>query len=485
MVTTVFKESRTVDVLFVNPPSPDGLTYIRDIDRSGRYSRENTIWPQANLAYLAAALDDRYKVDIIDCIAEKMSWPEFESLVLKKKPKYIVTNVISSIVSNDMYVADVGKKMGAQTIAIGPHVTALPDETLRDSPKLDYLILGEAEESLRELIDSLEDGTDLKRVKGIGFRSENGSAVITEKRPPIENLDDLPYPRHDLLPLDRYNLPLIGKRYTFVMTSRGCPFNCTFCRSPVMWGKKVRKRSPDNIIGELKVLKNLGVKNIIFHSDTFTLDKNWTIELCRKMVDEQLEMRWMANSRANTIDKEMLQWMKKAGCWMVAYGFESGSQKILDNVKKEITLDQIKKAAQWTKDAGIGVWGYFIIGLPGETKETIDETIRLAKELPLDLVNFAVGAPYPGTGFFEYVEKNGYLLSKNWEDFDQNYSAIVSYENLQATEITAGIQKAYREYYLRPTVFAKFLGTIKSFHDLKVLFATGYKHLRMMYGYDR
>lgn len=479
------EKGSTAEILFVNPPSPDGRTYIRDIDRSGRYSREDTIWPQANLAYLAAVVDSQHSVDLIDCIAERMSWNDFESLVSRKKPKYIVTNAISSIIENDMRIAEIARKFQALSIAIGPHVTALPSETLLEYPGLDFLIRGEAEESLEELIFTLENGGDLNNVRGIGFRSEEGVVIVTEPRPPIENLDSLPYPRHDLLPMDRYRLPLIGNRYTFVMASRGCPFNCIFCRSPVMWGKKVRKRSPENIIGELKLLAGMNVTNIIFHSDTFTLDRKWTIELCKRIIDESLPIRWMTNSRANTVDREMLAWMKKAGCWMIAYGFESGSQQILNNVKKEITIDQIKNAANLTKEVGIKIWGYFILGLPGETKDTIDETIRLSKDLPLDLVNFAVGAPYPGTEFFEYVDTHGYLNSKNWEDFDQNYSAIVRYENISPEEITDGIRRAYRQYYLRPRQILKFLGSIRSFHDLKVISSTGFKHLKMMYGYDR
>jgi len=472
-------------VLFVNPPSPDGSIYIRDIDRSGRYTRENTIWPQANLAYLAAVMSDAYEVDLIDCIAERIDWSDFEEYIRAGKPRFIVTNVISSILSNDLKVADIGQAIGARTIAIGPHVTALPEETLREYPNLDFVIMGEAEASLRELVDLVKDDRSLDGVKGIGFRYEDGTVKVNEARPEIENLDDLPNPRHDLLPLDKYQLPFIGKRYTFVMTSRGCPYNCTFCRSPVMWGRKFRQRSPDSIIGELKELKKLGVNSIIFHSDTFTLDKKWLLEFCQKMVQENLGIRWLTNSRADTVDEEMLHWMKRAGCWMIAYGFESGSQEVLDNVKKGITIQQIKGAARWTKDAGIKSWGYFIIGLPGETKETIEATIKLSKELPLYNANFAVGAPYPGTDFYKLVSENGWLLSDSWEDFDQNYSAIVSYDTLSSDEIIAGIRKAYRAWYLRPKQLLKFAFALRSFKDVKDLVDTGIKHIRMMYGRAR
>jgi len=252
-----------------------------------------------------------------------------------------------------------------------------------------------------------------------------------------------------------------------------------------MWGKKVRKRSPENIIGEIKTLVSMNVTNIIFHSDTFTLDKKWTIELCKRIIEESLPIRWMTNSRANTIDKEILSWMKKAGCWMIAYGFESGSQQILNNVKKEITIEQIRAAARLTREAGIGIWGYFIIGLPGENGDTVNQTIQLAKELNLDLVNFAVGSPYPGTEFFSMAKVNNWLISEDWEKFDQNYSAVVSYDSFTADDIIKSVRRAYREYYLTPRQCIKFIGKVRSIHDLNIMFKTGFKHLKMMYGYDK
>jgi len=252
-----------------------------------------------------------------------------------------------------------------------------------------------------------------------------------------------------------------------------------------MWGKKVRKRSPQNIIGELKELKLLGIDNIIFHSDTFTLDKKWTLDLCQRIIDEKLRIRWIANSRANTIDKEMLSMMKKAGCWMIAYGFESGSQEILDLAKKEITIDQIRNAAKWTDEAGIKIWGYFIIGLPGETKETIDQTIHLAKELPLYIANFAIGAPYPGTEFFRMAKANNWLVSEEWEKFDQNYSAVVNYESCSSEDIVNGVRRSYKEYYLNPMTGIRIMLSVRSLKDINGLCKTGFKHIKMIYGYDK
>ena len=269
------------------------------------------------------------------------------------------------------------------------------------------------------------------------------------------------------------------------MTSRGCPFSCTYCRSPIMWGRKLRKRSPDSVIGELKELKKINVNSIIFHADTFTVDRKWVLELCKKMVEEDLGIRWTTNSRADTVDPEMLRWMKLAGCWMIAYGFESGSQEVLDAVKKDLTIQQIKNAARWTHEAGIKNWGYFVIGLPGETKESIKETIRLAKELPLYGVNFSVGTPYPGTEFYKQASEQGWLTSTDWVDYDQNYSAVVSYDNLSSDEIIEGVRKAYKAWYLRPRQLINYILAVRSIRDIRYLLDTGFNHLRMIYGRER
>jgi radical SAM superfamily enzyme YgiQ (UPF0313 family) len=466
-------------IFFINPPAPQkNMVVIRDLDRSGRQSMEKTIWPQTSLAYLATIVKDSFEVKVIDCIAEKIYWNEFEEIIKKEKPKYILTNVISSTLTNDLRVAEIGQRIGAVTIAVGPHVTALPKESLRNFPALDYLILGEAEETLKELVNFLEVDKDrdrLENIRGIAFR-QNKDIVVTKRRPLIKNLDNLPIPLHQLLPIDKYNLPFIGKGYTFVTTSRGCPYQCIFCRSPIIWHRIVRSRSVKSILKELELLKKLKIKNFLVHSDVFTVNKEIAIELCQAMINQGLKFKWICNSRVDTVDKELLSWMKKAGCWMINYGIESGSQKVLDQAKKGITLSQIKKAVYLTKEVGIKVWGYFMIGLPGENQATVRKTIKLAKELPLDLANFAVAAPYPGTEFYELVKRNGWLVSANWEDFDQNYSPIVNYPQMSNQEICRAMKKAYLVWYLRPSAICKLISGIKNWNDFKAILQIAFSH---------
>ncbi|MCX6796615.1 MAG: radical SAM protein, partial [Candidatus Falkowbacteria bacterium] len=451
-----------VDILFINPPSPDRYIYIRDINRSGRRSKEREIWPQTSLAYLAAMVREKYSVGLIDCIAEEMDWVSFKDYLLQRKPRYIAFNIISSIITNDIYTAYLAKTIGAITIGLGPHVTELPMETLKRYPPLDLIIRNEAEATILELIDCCEHSGDLSQVRGVAWRKGLNEFQVNPDRPFIEDLDVLPIPAHDLLPIKKYRLPIVGNNFTFILTGRGCPFQCSFCRQMIMWKYNVRLRSAESIFQEMEYLsKKLGVNNYLFHSDTFTINRNIVIELCKKIVNAKLPIRWMCNGRVDTIDEEMLQWMKKAGCYMIAYGLESGSQKILDAVEKGFNISQSVEAVKLTKKNGIKVWGYFVIGLPGENKETINETIKFSKSLPLDYVNFSIGTPYPGTRFYNQAKENRWLKSDNCEDFDQNYSAIVDYPNFSSKDIEKAATTT-AEYFQNTDQVATALGLIKS-----------------------
>lgn len=474
------EDNAKIDFLFVNPPSPDGSIIIRDFNRSGRTSRERIIWPQISLAYLAAMVPKGKKIKILDCIAERTGWDKFEEFIYKTKPSFVISHVITSTASNDFKVFKIAKKVGATTMSMGPHVTELYKESLKKYPGLDIIVMGEPEITFKELVKSLLNSKkplNLKNIKGLAFK-KNGKVIVTKKRPFIKNLDDLPIPKHDLLPIDKYVYPFITSNLTFVMANRGCPYYCVFCRQPIMWKRKVRTRSAENMIKELKFLKKLGVNNFIFHSDTFTIQKDIVIKLCKIMVNEKLNMKWGCNSRTDTIDEEMLGWMKKAGCWMIAYGIESGSDKILKRNKKGATVADAIKAVNITHRFGIKVYGYFIIGLLGETRETAEETINLAKKLPLTFAMFHTASPYPGTEFSKVALKKGFIKKGRWERINQGSCSSVSYPNLSSKEITKLITKAYLSFYLRPSAAFKILSSIRNFGDVAHLFRLMINHLK-------
>jgi len=493
-----------VDILFVNPPAPDGGIWIRSQHRVGRRSREGMIWPQVSLAQLAALFPD-YRVEVVDGIPLRMDWADFERLLEEKRPRYYVTQVTAPTLRNDMYGTFLARSMGATTIAFGTHVTPIPRETMRAFPSLDFVLRGEPELTLRELIDTLERGrgsaaglpqrevdsqeswwpgvgplfearlhklfTDadpdwrppwldlkpqalkpetLRRIKGLVWR-DGDEIVVNQDRPFIRDLDDLPLPRHDLLPLEKYRAPLVRGPYAFVVTSRGCPGGCRFCIKHVSYGRSVRFRSPENILAELELLADLGVRSVHMYADLFTVSREQVVGLCELILERGLRLRWTCNSRVDFVDPEMLRLMGRAGCWMISWGIESGSEEVLRRARKGISLEQVERALRWAHQAGIRNWGYFIIGLPGETEETIRQTIRFAKRLPLDLALFHIAAPYPGSPlFFEVVERGWFRPGTRWEQVDMDRSTVLDYPHLRAEELERWARRAFRAWALRP-----------------------------------
>jgi radical SAM superfamily enzyme YgiQ (UPF0313 family) len=455
-----------VDVLFVNPPSPDGFVYIRDINRHGRSSWERMIWPQTNLAILAATVGEiGLQADIVDCIAEQIDWDGYREILRKTKPRYCFANLISVTYGNDVAALAEAKAIsGAMTVAMGPHITANPEISVEESKDIDFVIRHEAEPTLAELLSLFEanpkpDLAELSKVAGLCFVPRRicgegeDSAVLTAKRVYLPDLDKLPRARHDLLPLEKYWAPFLGN-YTFIETSRGCPYRCTFCRQGVFYEWKFRTRSGKSLADEALHLSSLGVKNILFHADTFTADSQMVEDLCDRLIAAGSPIRWACNSHAKNLNgkPELIEKMKAAGCWMIAIGIESGDDQILKNIKKSSTVSLVKSTVLDIHAAGIQVWGYFVIGFPGETPETIEKTIQFSKSLPLTIAKFDIGAPYPGTEFYDFVTKNGFLNLDSYEEFDQNASAVVSYPGLSSRQIKAGVRRATREFYLQPRI---------------------------------
>lgn len=503
--TQAERGAEMVDVLLVNPPAPDGGIWIRSQHRVGRRSRENMIWPQMELATFAACLMPEYKVEIVDAIATRMGWDEFEALLEKKRPKYYLTQVTAPTLTNDMTGVFLAKAKGAKTIAFGTHVTPNSVNTMQAYPALDYIVRGEPELTVRELIDALDGQTaqneamadlmkktdpiwqpisaeavtagDLSAIRGLAYR-HHGEIKITPDRNFIPNLDDLPLPRHDLLPLDNYRMPLIKGPYSFVVPSRGCPAGCKYCIKHVSYNYSVRLRSTENIMQELWSLKKVGINNVMMYADLFTVNREQVMSLCQAMIDEKIEMQWMCNSRTDYVDEEMLQQMAKAGCHMISWGIESGSPDVLKRARKGTDPTKAERALRWAKEAGIKNFGYFIIGLPGETLDTIQETIAFSKTLPLNVAIFHIAAPYPGTPFFYEVVENGWFRpGTNWEQVDMDKSTVLDYGNLTAEELNYWQKRATREWTFRPGPIITILKGLNTWAGFKSAVSAGWQTL--------
>ncbi len=498
-----------VDILFVNPPSPDGDIWIRSQHRVGRRSRENMIWGQVSLAQLAAVMHPDYKVAVIDAIAERMSWPDFEKKLREYKPRFYVTQMTAPTLTNDNYGCFLAKSIGAITIAFGTHVTPLAVETMRPHPSLDLVLRGEPEVTLREVVDTINghtefsEGTlklykscdpewepkkaerlpnsdyyDLSHVKGLVWR--RGLEIVRNvDRNFIPNLDDLPLPMHHLLPLDKYRTAVLNGSYQFIVTSRGCTAGCVYCIKHVSYQAGLRLRSPENVVAEIEMLVGLGVKNIHMYADLFTANRDQVMGICQLIIDRGIKIGFTANSRVDYVDKEMLQMMAKAGCTVLSWGIESANEEILKKARKGTIPARAAQSVKWSHEAGIRNLGYFIVGLPGETRETIQETIDFSKTLPLDLAIFHIAAPYPGTPFFFMVmENNWFKPGTRWEQVDMDQSTVLQYSNLSAEDLESEARRAMREWMFRPGPVITYLKSLRNIGALRSAINVGMQQVK-------
>ena len=336
-------------------------------------------------------------------------------------------------------------------MAGGAHSSALPEEILAQ-PDIDAAVIGEGELTMAELVDTIQMGTmDFDRIKGLGFK-RGGRIILNPNREFIPDLDTLPMPYWRGLAKGKYILLPTGfkhqTKYFSILTARGCPFNCNFCGSGVVFKRFYRSRSPENIFQEIRWLyNNHGARYIHFVDDTFTIKKANVIGLCRMLIDAGIKITWQCNGRADTIDLEMLEFMKKAGCNLISYGVESGDPQILEGIGKNITLDDVSRAVADTKKTGILSHTYFMVGNLGETWSSVNRTIRFIEELDADSVSCAIIVPFPGTDIYRIAKERGWLkTTSSWERYNTTPHHTGYYLPVMRTEFMSQ-QELLRAYY--------------------------------------
>jgi radical SAM superfamily enzyme YgiQ (UPF0313 family) len=400
------------------------------------------------LAYLASVLRDRHDVKVLDANVLGYSLDDVRRELKEFYPDVVGITSVTPSIYQAYQVAKIAKDVreDCKVVVGGPHATFLPDQTLKECRYIDIIVRSEGEETIRELAEAFEKG-GWERVKGITFRK--GDCIVSnDLRPLIKDIDEIPFPSWDLLPMDKYQF--CGQRYAFMLTSRGCPFNCSFCASSRLFGGFWRGRSPENVVEEIRILhEKFGIRNIEFADDTFTLNQKRVERICEEIVGEGLDISWGASSRVDTLSRGLVEKMRKAGCWIIFLGIESGSQKILDAVGKRITIEQARRAVKIVKEAGIQVLGSFIIGFLQDTMETINETIRFAKTLNLDYAEFSILTPYPGTPIYEHAKKNNLLLTEDWSKYT-GLEPIIKIEGVSSSKLKSLLQRAYLTFYLTP-----------------------------------
>ncbi|MFP4678847.1 MAG: B12-binding domain-containing radical SAM protein [Chitinispirillaceae bacterium] len=450
-------------ILALNPPF---LPKFSRESRSPAVAKSGTLYYPMWLAYATGYLEKAgNEVMLIDAPAAEYTLEQVLESAREFKPDMVVLDTSTPSIYSDVETAIAFKETFPDlfVVMVGVHVSALPSETLELSPKIDAVAFGEYDETLVDLAGKLSSGRKdretLCTVPGLVFRSSDGSVHRNEPRPFMENLDDIPFVSRvyrDFLDIQPYFYGHSRHPLVVMVTGRGCPFQCTYCVVPqTLQGHKYRKRSIESIVQEfIYVRENFPeVKEIMIEDDTLTADRKRCRELSEALVATGAnKIPWSANSRAD-VDLDTMRLMRKAGCRLFCVGFESGEQAILDNIKKSISLDKISDFMSNASKAGIMVHGCFMVGNRGETRETLEKTLRFAKQLNPDTAQFYPIMVYPGTSDYEYFEKKGWIVSddfRKWLTEDGLHSSVVSNPDLTYEELVNFCDRARREFYLRP-----------------------------------
>lgn len=453
-------------VLLVNPPAAEKKRLIRE----GRCTQESsiwtTLWPPLTLATIAALLEKNgHELRVMDCAASGMDTGQLLDEVIVFGPSLIILSTATASIESDLALIGEAKKAldGRVVIAaLGTHVSVLAKECLAQGPALDCVIRNEPELTSLEITSAIALKKSFAGILGLSFRDASGEIVHNPDRPFIKDLDELPMPAWHLIDRNLYRLPLKGRPFVMINPARGCPYSCTFCTSNIYYGTKLRARSIGSVLKELSYIKNnFKIEDVFFWSDTYTLNKEYVKDLCSEIIKSKLNISWVANSRVDTIDTATLRLMKDAGCWMISFGIESGSQEVLDMAKKGANIQQAADAVRMAREAGLLVAGHFIFGLPGETENTIKATIGFMNRLDLDLAQVYSAVPYPGTELHHMAERSGWIKDAEWGNFRQN-SALMELPTIQTEEVQRWVKKAVRTFYLSPKSAGRFMRLMRA-----------------------
>jgi len=449
------------NILFVNAPSCFA-SYA-----GTRVNAVVQVYPLLSHATLAAvAQKEKRNVEILD-LGMILNWKKaLDDKLRSFKPDMVCMSVTTPLFNE---VADISfmlrQQLGPDVLLAtgGPHATALPFETLNNSA-FDVLIAGEGEEAFRRiLIGDSYDG-----IPGVYYK-EGETVRFTEGYSYVKNLDDLPFPAFDLYDMTKYKCPRILNRVspmTNFMTSRGCVFRCSFCNKNI-FGNRIRYKSPEKVIDEIRYMLKAGIREIRFIDDMFTTDMDRAKTICELIIKNNLKFPWTlsAGIRVDRVDLEFLKLAKRAGLYQVAFGFESGDQASLDSIDKGIKVEQGIKAMELVRQSGLESVGFFMLGLPADTEESIHKTFALAKKLSPTYAKVTVVIPFPGTRLFDQYEKEGRIKSRDWPLYNLHSVAdIYEHPHLSSETLDKYYNRFYYEYYLRPGYLAKtFIRTLKDF----------------------
>ncbi|MFH0948009.1 MAG: radical SAM protein [Elusimicrobiota bacterium] len=453
-------------ILMLNPP------FGMDFCRSARWAAKSRgrVQRHPDWMLIATAVLEKagHSVKFIDASALNLTKEETKKIMTDFRPELLVCHTTTPSIYNDISYAKLGKEIsGCKTVLVGPHVSVLVENTFELAEgKIDIIARGEYEYTLRDIAS----GKPLEAIEGISF-IKNNKIINNPDRPPLD-VNELPFPAWHHIKPEWYKDA--GKRFPFLtlLSGRGCFGQCTFCRdTPIMYGRKLRFRDPKLVVDEIEYDFKLFpyLREIMFETDTFTASPSHVQGVCEEILKRNLKITWSCNTRVD-LNLDLLPLMKKAGCRMLMIGFEFGTQETLDAVKKGITLEQSRKFAETANKLGFVLHGCFMVGAPGETKDTARQTIEFAKTLPLDTIQISGICVYPGTGMYDWAKNSGYLLPNDWREWVSKTNeqvTLLSYPQLTKNEIDCFVDKGLKDFYLRPKQLLKMLFSIRSISDIR------------------
>jgi radical SAM superfamily enzyme YgiQ (UPF0313 family) len=434
--------------------------------------------------YIAACLERAgVPVDILDANLSNKNHEEVGLEVKRRRPEIVGLSVVTPTVKAAMKIMKSIRMAMPNVVGImgGAHPSFLPAKTLADCPELDIVVTGEGEETMLDLVKALdgfsweneeqrkmgngrirEFAERVSKVQGIAFRNPENPAFTRETppRPLIQDLDSLPFPARHLVPFSQYTVRDRKTPIGAIITSRGCPFACEYCSSSRIGGVGFRCRSPANVVDELAFLhEEYGVKQMEFLDDIFTLNKIRAAQIASEIRMRDLDINWVASSRVDTIDKDLISKLKRGGLNALYYGVEAGSQRVLDLMNKHVKIEQVKDAFRTARECGVGTLGSFMLGYPGETLDEMRRTIDLSVELDPDYAQFSILTPFPGTPIYQRLKASGLLMTEDWDRYTVQ-EPVIRYEafGYSAKKLKSMLDEAYRRFYLRPYYLAKHLG---------------------------
>ena len=457
-----------MNVLIINPPWPGKGFGTRSQNRIIKHRSDKFLQYPIFLAYSAVQLKQAgHDVHYIDSVIQELDLPHTIEAAKAIKPDVVFMETTTpSIEADYRNLTELKSATGAKIIVGGPHATYFHRTVIEECAAIDVVIRHEFDAKIAGVVSNLDH---LETLTGISYR--NGGGVVDQGGGDYaDDLDAIPFPDRETKPWNWY-LEAWYSRQPFMnmMTSRGCPYHCAFCLWPQnMYGQKQRFRSLDNVLAEIQFLVDrYGLQEINIDDGTFTTRKSRVIEFCQRLRDQNLRLIWTCNGRVDNLDDEMLAEMKASGCKMIRLGVESGSQQVLDQIRKGLTLAQIEDGVKRVKKHGIQALGGFMFGFPYDTRETVEETIAFAKKLSPDQVQFSISMCYPGTSLYEYAKKNGLLLAKSFKEFDMTHGPVVKTADMRRDELEHILARAYKEFYFRPRYILQTLFNINNLDEIK------------------